>query len=247
MKLNLLFMGPEIPLFLSGDSGVQTHLVPFEMKAAEEKLESLEMSGFIPDLVIIQSNLDDLNLKLSLSPILARLHVCPVLLLANPMQIRNQSFLLENGITDCIDPELGPEISRIKIRNWAEITQRLRSPFQPGFVSTSKDNRNNFIDNLTHIIEKHLSNENLDLETLSKEIHQSKSTIQKKLKRLANKSVSVYIREIRLNHAKRLLEESNMSISEIVDYVGFGGASYFSKCFKDLYGEIPSNWKKKIS
>lgn len=244
MKPNLLVIGPEIHFLQTEYIGFQIHSLSIEIKEAEEKLESLERAEIIPDLLIIQSQQDELSLKLKIAPLLSRINTCPAILLATPQQIKNQSFWLDNGISDCLDPQWGEDICRKKIRNWAELTRRLRSPFQTGFNSSGKDNRNNFIENITLVIEKHLSNENLDLETLSKEIHQSKSTIQKKLKRLVNKSVSVYVREIRLKHAKRLLEESNLSISEIIDYVGFGGASYFSKCFKDFYGDIPSNWKK---
>lgn len=56
---------------------------------------------------------------------------------------------------------------------------------------------------------------------------------------------SEFIRLIRLRHAEQLLVKSQLSISEIAYNTGFSSQRYFSKCFKELYGCIPSEYKNR--
>lgn len=52
---------------------------------------------------------------------------------------------------------------------------------------------------------------------------------------------------IKLEHAKRFLVTSNLSIQEIVEMIGFKEKSYFHKCFKKYYGVTPGMYRKEHS
>lgn len=97
-----------------------------------------------------------------------------------------------------------------------------------------------FLNDLTIIIESHLSDENFGVDHLAKAYGTSRSQLHRRLKNSTGYSVGKYILKIRLEHAKRLLEEGELTVSEVAYQIGFTSVSYFSKCFKRYYGHTPS-------
>ncbi len=105
-------------------------------------------------------------------------------------------------------------------------------------------NGNDFISRLRKIVEANLDNEQFGVNELAKISSLSRSHIHRRLKTFSNKSVSQFIREVRLEKAKELLEEGNLTGSEIAYKVGFGSPSYFIKSFHDYFGYPPGEVKK---
>ena len=54
-----------------------------------------------------------------------------------------------------------------------------------------------------------------------------------------------FLRDIRLNHAARLLEQTGLPTASIAGRVGFESRSYFSRAFKARYGEPPETYRRK--
>ena len=73
----------------------------------------------------------------------------------------------------------------------------------------------------------------------------SRMQLHRKLKALTGYSTSEFIRNQRLKLAKQLIEQDKISISEVGYTVGFNDPSYFSKCFKQDFGQSPSEYLKK--
>lgn len=72
----------------------------------------------------------------------------------------------------------------------------------------------------------------------------SKSQLYRKLKSLTGKSPNTFLKEYRLNQAISLLDKKESNISEIAFETGFNSPSYFSKCFMETYGVLPSSYLK---
>jgi len=102
-----------------------------------------------------------------------------------------------------------------------------------------------FIKRLTELVEQNLTNENFGPEDLAEKMGMSHSTLHRKLKEISNQTISQFIREIRLNKAKDLLLSEEITISEIAYKVGFGSPTYFNKCFHELFGVAPGEFKKQ--
>ena len=96
-----------------------------------------------------------------------------------------------------------------------------------------------FITNVLNYINKNISDNNLNVENLADELLLSRSKLYRKIKALTGLTANEFIRNVRLEKSKEILENSEFSISEICYKVGFSSPSYFTKCFKLQYGVLP--------
>ncbi|UXP32320.1 helix-turn-helix domain-containing protein [Reichenbachiella agarivorans] len=96
-----------------------------------------------------------------------------------------------------------------------------------------------FLQKVVAVIEGNLADENFGVSELSEQINMSRSNLLRKVKQETGESVSILIRNVRLHNAKHLLKDDALTISEIAYQVGFSSTSYFTKCFRELYGYTP--------
>ncbi|MEZ4803411.1 MAG: AraC family transcriptional regulator [Gelidibacter sp.] len=87
---------------------------------------------------------------------------------------------------------------------------------------------------------------NYSLDQLSKDSGLSQAKLQEGFKFLYARTVTEYIRHIRLEAARDLMNNSDLNISQIVYTIGFTSRSYFSKIFKEKYDITPHEYKKQI-
>lgn len=97
-----------------------------------------------------------------------------------------------------------------------------------------------FLKKVNEIILTNISNENFDANALSREIALSRAQLLRKLKPLIKQSTGCYIKCLRLEKAKELLENENLSVSEVAYKTGFQTPSNFTKVFIQKYGIKPS-------
>jgi YesN/AraC family two-component response regulator len=103
-----------------------------------------------------------------------------------------------------------------------------------------------FILALNRVITEHISDPELDQTILCSELGLSRASLYNKMKAITGTGVKEYITHIRLEKAKALIENSNLSIAEISDMTGFASQSYFSTAFKAYVGQSPSQYKKSL-
>lgn len=101
-----------------------------------------------------------------------------------------------------------------------------------------------FLKKAIGIIEENLDSHELDASMLAANLNMSESQLYRKLKALSDKSISVFIRGIRLSAAKKLLQTSDFNISEIAYRCGFNDPAWFSRAFKEEFGLSPSVFRK---
>ncbi|WP_034041469.1 helix-turn-helix transcriptional regulator [Wocania ichthyoenteri] len=87
---------------------------------------------------------------------------------------------------------------------------------------------------------------NYSLDQLSKESGLSQAKLQDGFKFLYTRTVTEYIRHVRLESARDLITNTDLNISQIVYTIGFTSRSYFSKIFKEKYGVTPNEFKKQL-
>lgn len=98
---------------------------------------------------------------------------------------------------------------------------------------------------LTEIIHANLDDENFGVRELALASGMSRSKIHRKLKSTLKKSVSQFIREVRLQKAMEMLLQNVATVSEISYKVGFNSPAYFNSCFHHYFGYPPGEVKKR--
>ncbi|NLR91113.1 hybrid sensor histidine kinase/response regulator transcription factor [Flammeovirga agarivorans] len=135
------------------------------------------------------------------------------------------------------------------IENRKALSTFYQNKIQDGIVITkihakadSLDSK--FLDELDGLIEKNLMNANYNVSEICKDIGMSRPVLYRKLKALTKLSPKEYIQAKRLTHAKKLLIETNESISTIAYESGYSDPKYFSTVFKKQFGMSPSDFLK---
>ena len=98
---------------------------------------------------------------------------------------------------------------------------------------------NDFLNNISKVIQQNLADENFGVSELADEMSMSRSSLLRNVQKVADVSVSQFIREIRLQSAMELLKDTADNVSEVSFKVGFSSTSYFIKCFREYYGYPP--------
>lgn len=111
----------------------------------------------------------------------------------------------------------------------------------------SGDLDTDFYRQFTQIVERELPNSALTTEIVADEMGFSRTQLYRKLKALTNYSPNELIRNMRLKRARQLLAQTEDTVSQIAYAVGFNSPSYFSKCFKDYFGELPADVQRRTS
>ena len=96
-------------------------------------------------------------------------------------------------------------------------------------------------------VRKHLGEPEFNVEELSGALMMSRINFYRRFERVMKEKPMEYIRNARLNLAAKLLSGTNMTIVEISIRVGFSTSRYFSKCFRDKFGMIPSEYRSAAS
>ena len=103
----------------------------------------------------------------------------------------------------------------------------------------------NFLSEVMDYTEKTWQNTELKVDDFSKNIGFSKAQLYRKMVSLTGKSPNTFIKEYRLKKALVLLNKQISNISEIAFETGFNSPAYFSKCFQESFGILPSNYIKQ--
>ena len=90
------------------------------------------------------------------------------------------------------------------------------------------------------------NNTDMNVEKFSKDLGYSKSQFYRKMIAITGKSPNTFLKEYRLNKALNLLNRQVGNISEVAFETGFNSPAYFSKCFSEVYGVLPSRYVKQI-
>jgi len=110
-------------------------------------------------------------------------------------------------------------------------------------VATNSSNEH-FLTQVSDIIEENISNSDLSVDFIVKQMHISRSGLFAKIKTLVDVTPNDLIQIIRLKKAAALMLQNRYLVSEICYMVGFRNPSYFSKCFHKQFGVTPIDFIK---
>ena len=166
----------------------------------------------------------------------------PIILLTSSSTNESKVEGLTEGADDFLTKPFNIEILLLRmkklIENGYNKFNTYIDPSPSSITITSLDEK--LIDKAIKYVEDNMSRSELSVEELSKELGMSRVHLYKKLLAITGKTPIEFIRVIRLKRAAQLLRESQQNVSEIAYQVGFNNPKYFSKYFKEEFGELPS-------
>ena len=178
----------------------------------------------------------------------------PIILLTAKAHVESRLQGLRLGADAYLGKPFLKEELYIRLEKLIELRQKLqarysRSPIVP--VGAPPENvpaeptlNDLFLQKIRDLVEANLSDSEFGNEQLARALLLSQSQLFRKLKALTGRSVAIHIRGIRLQKSMELLQNTQMTISEIAYETGFSDPFYFSRTFSEAFGVSPTNARK---
>jgi signal transduction histidine kinase/ligand-binding sensor domain-containing protein/DNA-binding response OmpR family regulator len=214
---------------------------------------------------LVQHELPDLILSDVLMPGISGYQLCaqikshpelchiPVILLTAKSTILDQVEGLEQGADAYICKPFHVDYLLLTIKNLFMARDRLRQYYTtpktqmrseiPIPITLSQFDQK-MMNKLTTILERELSNSELNVEYIGRDLGFSRTGFYRKIKGLMDMSPIDFLSSYRLRKAAEMLQEGLLSLTEISEKTGFSSYSYFSKSFKKHFGVTPKDYIK---
>ena len=205
-----------------------------------------------PDLIIsdiMMPNVDGIELCQRIKTNLQTSHI-PVILLTARASDESKAMGYEAGADSYISKPFSIDVLLTRVRKLIELQKRRQETFHKEIVVspssitiTSLDEQ--LVQKALECVERNMDNTEYSVEELSADLAMNRATLYRKLQGITGQTPKDFIRSIRLKRAAQLLRDTDLSISEIADHVGFSTPRYFTKLFKETFGMLPSQYGGK--
>ncbi|MBF1608849.1 MAG: substrate-binding domain-containing protein [Prevotella sp.] len=242
---------PEV-LIIDDNIDIRTYLrsvlsEKYNVSEAADGKAGLELARkIVPDIVlsdIMMPVMDGLAFCQQLKTDKAISHI-PVILLTARSLDEQRAEGYEHGADAYLSKPFSLRLLLSRIDNLIESRKKLNQTWSKGVEDDEIGNISNEIDKsflkqFRKIIQENLANSDLSVEQIGDEIGLSRVQLYRKVKALTGYSPVEMLRKARLTRARHLLRTTEKTVSEVAYAVGFSTPSYFSKCYKDEFGESP--------
>jgi signal transduction histidine kinase/DNA-binding response OmpR family regulator len=219
---------------------------------ATNGLNGLEMAEkALPELIIsdiMMPELDGIEMTRRLKSNFNTCHI-PVVLLTAKTSVDDQIAGLQAGALSYVVKPFNMGILRSLVDNLVAQRKLIVSKYRDKqdielsevkFQSRDQE----FIDNLVKHIERNYSDPQLTINSLAEFSCVSRTVFYNKVKSLTGISPVEFLRQIKLKIAAKMLEQG-YNVSEAALNIGFNDTRYFSRQFRELFGESPSQYRKR--
>lgn len=255
-KLNLLIVedSKDVASYLGSLLSVN-----YKIDNAWNGAEGYELATkIVPDLIIsdvMMPVMDGFTLCQRLKNDMRTSHIPIILLTA-----RNEMSSRMEGLKAGADAYLGKPFNKeelfIRVDKLIALREQLRNSYQhlarePMTFSSErelqklpKSHLNNleytFMQRVTEVLEENLSDEQFGISNLCDSLGMSRSQLYRKFSALTDTSVNVFLRNLRLTKARKLLRSTDLNVSEVAYDTGFKSPSHFSRIYTERFGIPPS-------
>ena len=176
----------------------------------------------------------------------------PILILSADASTKKKIAYMDKGAALFMEKPLSGEYLQSAIRNLFNKEMSIESAISQSIVSMkihrlkldSKDE--DFLNLLEKTVIENLSNTEFSSSDLETSMAMSRSSLVRRMKSLLDTTPNEYVKQKRLAIAAKMLEGDNVRVNEICYAVGFKYPSYFTKCFKEVYGLLPAEYRNRL-
>jgi len=157
------------------------------------------------------------------------LHVGADLYIPKPFSIQELELVLHNLLKNRL-------VLKSKLLEMAKLEQ---------FEIPSCNHEQAFIEKVFALIVENIEDNTLDVQLLATKLNISRTGLHNKIKNSMQMSTSDFINTVKINKAKEMMQNLDLTFSEIAYKVGYNDSAYFSRIFKKLTGKTPGEFRKK--
>ena len=232
----------------------------FAIHTASDGKEGLHLAQqILPDIIIsdvMMPNMDGNQMCRLLKNDLRTSHI-PIILLTAKDSLTAKEEGYDSGADSYITKPFSHSLLASRINNLLKQRQRLSQVLTATANQTDHTDKQNilkeslskidqdFYNTLNQYIDERISSE-IDVNYLAEKLCMSTSTLYRKMKSLTGLSTVEYIRKYKMQYAERLMMEGKYTISEVAYMSGYNSINYFRRCFKEEFGDVPSDYLKKL-
>ncbi len=191
--------------------------------------------------------MDGLELSRRIKENLATSHI-PVLMLTAVRSELQEKRSFEIGVDEYLCKPFDEEVLRLRIRNILNLRSKYKQMFSASSnieeLHVQEESRDKtFITNAINLMKEHYADSEYNLERFVRDMGYSKTLVNTKMQDLTGQPIGQFMKNYRLNVAQKMLQEGpgDTNVSEIAYAVGFNDPKYFTKCFKEFFGYLPSS------
>ncbi len=222
----------------------------YKIIVAENGKKGYELAvSKLPDLIItdvIMPVMNGLDFCKKVKTNIKTSHI-PLLMLSAKAMVKDRLEGIDSGADIYLSKPFDMDILKSSLAQLITSRQIIFNKLYTGITKQGKEKTTTldleFIQKILNLINENISESQLNVELLSSKVFLSRSQLYRKIKTLTGVSINEFIRNVRLEKAKYLIEQGDNNINEISYKVGFTSPSYFTKCYKVKYGHLPTQEK----
>lgn len=227
----------------------------------EEEYSVIEAANGEEGLKIAIANVPDIIICDVMMPVMDGMECCrrlkaeprtshiPVMMLTAYSMDEQKIKGYECGADSYISKPFSSELLMARLHNLIDNRNRLKDFFGDKVTTSTTpltDTDKGFVEKLRKLIEENMGNTDFSVEDMGEKIGFSRVQLYRKAKALTGYTPNELLRIARLNKANAIIKTATeKSISEIAYEVGFSSPSYFTKCYKEFFGENPTEVLRK--
>ncbi|MDE6628768.1 MAG: substrate-binding domain-containing protein [Muribaculaceae bacterium] len=221
---------------------------------------------YVPDLVIcdvMMPVMDGLECCRRIKDETSTSHV-PVLLLTACSLDEQRAQGYDSGADGYLAKPFNTGVLKARCRSLVENRKRIRdlwstaavpktsAPAAPGgspaaVDAPAMDMESEFYNRFLTLVSQEMGNPELSVDSLAAKMGLGRSQLYRKIKALTNYTPVELLRSLRLRRSRDLLTTTSKTISEIAYEVGFSTPAYFTRCYREAYGETPSDLRERLN
>lgn len=235
----------------------------YNIIAAPNGREGVRLAArYVPDLIIcdvMMPVMDGLECCRRIKEEVSTSHI-PVLMLTACSLDEQRVEGYESGADGYLPKPFNSSVLKSRCASLIANRKRIKDLWQSGPFPVTSDRRPKAIESLgttdvdsdfyrrfLDILMKEIGNQDLNVDMIASKMGLERSQFYRKIKSLTNYAPVELIRRLRLHRGRELLLTTDRTVAEIAYETGFSTPAYFTKCYRDAYGETPSQARANLA
>lgn len=235
----------------------------YNIIAAPNGREGVRLAArYVPDLIIcdvMMPVMDGLECCRRIKEEVSTSHI-PVLMLTACSLDEQRVQGYESGADGYLSKPFSTSVLKSRCASLIANRKRIKDLWQSGPFPVVSDRKpkameslgttdidSDFYRRFLDILMKEIGNQDLNVDMIASKLGLERSQFYRKIKSLTNYAPVELIRRLRLQRGRELLLTTDRTVAEIAYETGFSTPAYFTKCYRDAYGETPSQARNNLA